>query len=108
GAGQTFALSETDVEVHMYRRSGTYRPFFETMYRRELTDANTTIALSFAGAANSNFKIDGLPVPGNTYSGRGGAWMVVRVPGELTPESSFLRSPSETRESVALRFRYKE
>ena len=105
-ANQSLALTETDVKIHVYRRSGTFRPFLETFYRRELTDAQTTTALSFAGAPNSNFTIEGLPVPGNTYSGKLGSTMVLRL-GQLTAEYSYLHSSNETRQSIGVRVRFK-
>jgi hypothetical protein len=105
-ANQTLALTETDVRVHTYRRTGTFRPFFLAFYRRELTNAQTATELSFAGAGNSNFTILGLPVPGNTYSAQGGATMILRL-GQLSGEYTFLHSSNETRQSLGLRFRFK-
>jgi uncharacterized protein with beta-barrel porin domain len=105
-ADQSLSLSETDVRLHMYRREGTWRPFLDAFYRRELTNAAITTELSFAGAANSHFTIEGLPVPGNTYSGRLGSTFILRL-GQLTAEYSFLHSPNETRQGLGLRFRFK-
>jgi fibronectin-binding autotransporter adhesin len=105
-ANQSLALTETDVKIHMYRRSGTFRPFFETYYRHELTNAQTSTALSFAGAPNSNFTIAGLPVAGNTYSGKLGSTMMLRF-GALTAEYSYLHSSIETRQSFSLHVRFK-
>jgi len=106
-ADQSLTLNETDVKISGYRRSGTFRPFFETFYRHELSNAQTITELSFAAAANSNFQITGLPVPGNTYSGKIGASMMLRFAGQLTAEYSFLTSSAETRQSVGLHFRFK-
>jgi len=106
-ADQSLTLNETDIKISGYRRSGTFRPFFETFFRHELTNAQTLTELSFAGAANSNFQIAGLPVPGNTYSGKIGASMMLRFAGQLTAEYSFLTSAAETRQSVGVRFRFK-
>jgi uncharacterized protein with beta-barrel porin domain len=106
-ADQSLTLNETDIKISGHRRSGTFRPFFETFYRHELSNAQTITELSFAAAANSNFQIAGLPVPGNTYSGKIGASMMLRFAGQLTAEYSFLTSSAETRQSVGLHFRFK-
>ena len=74
--------------------------------RHELTNAQTSTALSFAGAPNSNFTIAGLPVAGNTYSGKLGSTMMLRF-GALTAEYSYLHSSVETRQSFSLRVRFK-
>src|SRR5262249_45983942 len=37
---QTLNLRQTDVKIHIWRRSGSYRPYLETMFRRELSDGN--------------------------------------------------------------------
>jgi autotransporter-associated beta strand protein len=104
-ASQTLTLNETDIRLHGFRREGTFRPFFDVLYRRQLTNGATTTDLNFADTPNSTFSVQGIPVPGNTYSGRGGATMKLRV-GQLTLEYSFLHSSAETRQSVGLHFRF--
>jgi hypothetical protein len=104
-ASQTLTLNETDIRLHGFRREGTFRPFFEVFYRRQLTDGATTTNLNFADTPNTTFSVQGIPVPGNTYSGRAGASMKLRL-GQLTFEYSFLHSSSESRQGVALHFRF--
>jgi autotransporter-associated beta strand protein len=104
-ASQTLTLNETDIRLHGFRREGTFRPFFEVFYRRQLTDGATTTELNFANTPNSTFSVQGIPVPGNTFSGRGGASMKLRL-GQLTFEYSFLHSPVERRQGISLRFRF--
>jgi uncharacterized protein YhjY with autotransporter beta-barrel domain len=104
-ADQTLTLNETDVRLHGFRRTGTFRPYFEVFYRRQLTEGATTTDLSFADAPNNTFSVQGLPVPGNTYSGKAGASMKLRF-GMMTFEYSFLHSSVESRQGVSLHFRF--
>jgi len=60
------------VKVHVWRTERDVRPFFEALYRREMTNGRTTTRLEFADVPGSAFTIEGLPVPGHTFSGRTG------------------------------------
>ncbi|MCA1559839.1 MAG: hypothetical protein LC804_06095, partial [Acidobacteria bacterium] len=52
---------------------GAYiRPYLETTFRRELTDGKTTTELQFVNVPDSDFTVDGIPIPGNTFVGRRG------------------------------------
>jgi autotransporter-associated beta strand protein len=106
GDDDTLSLTQTDVKLHLWRREGRIRPFFETTLRRELTDGETSTAVQFTGVDNSSFKVDGLTVPGNTFIGRGGVtwrtWL-----GSLTFEYQLHKSPGQTRQTADLRVRFK-
>ena len=106
GPDQTFTIVQTDLRVHAYRRSGGFRPFFDGMYRRELTEGTTTADLAFADIAQSQFKVEGIGVPGNTYSVKAGATMKLRV-GQATFTYEFRQAPGQTRHTAGLRFRFK-
>jgi autotransporter-associated beta strand protein len=73
---QTFTLRQADVTVHLWRRERDVRPFFEALYRREMTSGRTTTRLEFADVPGSAFTIEGLPVPGHTFSGRTGVTLM--------------------------------
>ena len=73
---QTFTLRQADVKVHVWRTERDIRPFFEALYRREMTNGRTTTRLEFADVPGSAFTIEGLPVPGHTVSGRAGVTLM--------------------------------
>jgi len=69
---QTLTLRQTNVQMHLWRHEGDFRPFFEVLYRREMTDGRTTTELEFPCVPDSRFFVDGLPAPKNIVNARGG------------------------------------
>lgn len=78
-AEQLFNLTQTDVRVHVFRRRGGIRPFFETMFWREWNDGELTTDMNLADDPNSTFAANGFAVQGNAFSGRGGVTMHFRL-----------------------------
>jgi hypothetical protein len=103
---QTLTLRQADVRIHLFRRSGTYRPFFETTYKRETTDGSLATGVQFADAPESEFEVQGLPVPENTFSARGGLTLITWL-GAMTMEYQFRHSTSQTQHSADFRVRFK-
>jgi hypothetical protein len=103
---QTLTLRQADVRIHLWRREGLYRPFFETTYKRETTDGSLTTAVQFAEAPQSGFEVEGLPVPQNVFSARGGLTLMTKL-GAMTMEYQFRQSPSQTQHSADVRVRFK-
>jgi hypothetical protein len=104
-AKEVLTLRQTDVKLHLWRRSGTWRPFFETTYRRETTKGKTDASLEFVNAPNTDFVVDGLSVPGNTYTVRGGVTLRKWL-GAYTLEYEYRRSPRQSRHVADLRVRF--
>jgi autotransporter-associated beta strand protein len=105
-AEQIIKLTQTDVRLHLWRRSGTYRPFLDANYRRELAAGGTTAALAFSGLANSNFQVQGIGVPLNMYSGRLGMTLATFA-GQATFTYEFKQAPGQRRQTASIRFRFK-
>lgn len=103
---QVLSLTQSDAKFHVWRRKGSIRPFGEMKYRREVTDGKTTTALRFADAPDSDYKVEGLPVPGNTVAGRGGVTFMTRL-GAVTVEYEFNKAPGQSRQGAHLRVRFK-
>jgi autotransporter-associated beta strand protein len=103
---QSINFKQTDVKLFVWRREGSWRPFGETTFRWEMTDGKTTTGLQFAGASASDFEVEGLPVPSNTFAARGGMTMMTRV-GALTFEYRISHATGQTLQSVDLRLRFK-
>jgi len=76
------------------------------MYRREFGDDWTRAKATFAGDPNSQFSVQGMPVPRDTFQGLGGLTMRSAAGLLYTLEYQFLRSTDETRHSVRFRVRF--
>lgn len=105
-AEQILTLRHTDVKLHLWRKGGKYRPYMETMFRRELTDGSTGMTLQFADEPDSDFTVDGVPVPGNMFAGRAGVTMVTRV-GALTFEYAIRKAAGQTGQTAGVRVRFR-
>jgi autotransporter-associated beta strand protein len=103
---QTLHLRQTDVKIHMYRRSGDIRPYFETMFRREMSDGDTTTTLRFPSSKKTDFDVKGLPASGNAFLGRFGVSLVTII-GTVTTEYEVRQSPGQSRQSFDVRVRFK-
>jgi uncharacterized protein with beta-barrel porin domain len=105
-AAQTMHLRQTDVKIHMWRRSGDIRPYFETMFRREMSDGDTTTTLRFPSSKKTDFDVKGLPASGNAFLGRFGASFVT-ILGSVTTEYEYRKASGESRQSLDVRVRFK-
>jgi hypothetical protein len=103
---QILTLRHSDVKLHLWRKSGTYRPYVETMFRREMTDGSTGMTLRFSDEPDSDFTVDGVPVPGNMFAGRGGLTMHTRL-GAWTFEYAIRKAAGQTRQTGDVRIRFK-
>jgi uncharacterized protein with beta-barrel porin domain len=102
----TLKLFQTDVKIRAFRRSGTWRPFFDFNYRRELAEDTTQAEMSFAGLENSDFIIQGINIPASTYATRLGITLATFF-GQTTLTYEYKRAPDQRRQTVGLRFRFK-
>jgi autotransporter-associated beta strand protein len=105
-ADQVLNLKQTDVKLHVWRRQGTFRPFAETMFRRDMSDELTRAALRFTDTPDSEFEVDGVPIPGNAFTGRFGvSWMT--LVGAVTFEYQIKKAPGQSRQAFDVRMRFK-
>lgn len=102
---QTVTLRQTNVMIHLWRREKDFRPFFEMLYRREMTDGETTTELEFPGEPDSRFQVDGLPAPKNILNARGGATMFTGF-GVWTFEYQYRRATGQTTHTGDIRVRF--
>ena len=61
--------------------------------------------MEFTGLPQSDFKVGGIGVPGNSYAGTAGAIMKLRL-GMLTFTYQFKQAPGEHSQSAGLRFKF--
>jgi len=106
GADETLNLTQTDVKAHLWRREGTYRPFADFSYRRELAEDGTQAAVRFDGLPTSDFIVEGINIPANSYSLRGG--LTIALPfGQATTTYEYKRAQGQRRQIVGFRMRFK-
>ena len=106
GADEVISLTQTDVKIHGFRRSGRYRPFFDATYRRELAEGRTEADMNLSGFPASDFIVEGIGVPASTYSGRVGLTLDTFL-GQATMVYEYKQAPGERRQSAGLRVRFK-
>lgn len=106
GGDETLALTQTDFKVHAFRREGTFRPFFDMNYRRELAAGRTEANVKFTGLPNSEFIVEGINVPASSYHTRAGLTFATLV-GQATFTYEYKQAPGQRRQTASLRFRFK-
>ena len=106
GADDTLNLTQTNVKIHFWRREGTYRPFGDFDYRRELAENGTQAAVRFDGFPNSDFIVDGINIPTSTYSVRGGVVFALRF-GQAALTYDYKQAEGQKRQTVGFRMRFK-
>jgi len=102
---QVINLTQTDIRVHAWRREGSYRPFFNFNYRRELADGDASTDMALSGFPTSDFQVTGIGVPVNTYAGKLGVTFVPWI-GQATFTYEFKAAEGQRRQSVGFRVRF--
>ena len=102
---QVINLTQTDIRVHAWRRTGSYRPFFNFNYRRELADGDASTDMALSGFPDSDFQVKGIGVPVNTYAGKLGVTFVPWI-GQATFTYEFKAAEGQRRQSVGFRVRF--
>jgi autotransporter-associated beta strand protein len=102
--GEIMNLTDTDVKIHLWRRKGGIRPYFETLFRRSNGFAHA-LPVEFAAEEDSDFETAGLPMGANAFAGRAGITLVRRL-GTFTFEYRFRKTTGQTSQSGDLRFRF--
>ena len=105
GDDEVLNLTQTDVKARFWRREGTYRPFADFSYRRELAEDGTQAAVRFDGLPASDFIVEGINIPASSYSLRGG--MTIAMPfGQATATYEYKRAQGQRRHIVGFRVRF--
>jgi len=106
GADEILNLTQTDVKAHLWRREGTFRPFADFSYRRELAEDGTQAAMRFDGLPTSDFIVEGINIPANSYSVRGGMTFALGF-GQATATYEYKQAQGQRRQTVGFRMRFK-
>jgi hypothetical protein len=105
-AEEILSLTQTDLRIHGYRREGAFRPFFDFNYRRELAEGRTEADMKLSGFPDSEFVVEGINVPANSYSGKMGA-VFHTLFGQGTFTYEFRAAQGQRRHSAGFRVRFK-
>jgi uncharacterized protein with beta-barrel porin domain len=106
GIDETLNLTQTNAKLRFWRREGTYRPFGDFNYRRELAEDGTQAAVRFDGFPNSDFIVQGINIPTSTYTIRGGMVFVMRF-GQATLTYEYKGAVGQKRQTLGFRVRFK-
>ncbi len=107
GNPDAMSTRESDVNIHLFRRSGTWRPRVLLDFRRQLGDEAPTADVQFAGRTDSQFVVNGLPVPRNAFQGLFGLTMRSGSGLEFTLEYETEQAPDEAHNAVHFRMRFR-
>ena len=104
-APETLSTKEFSVDLHQFRYTGTWRPNIWLTYRREFGEDWTRAAMNFVGNANSDFTVQGMPVPRDTFQGLFGITMRTGRGLLYTFEYQIMHSSEELRQSLRFKVR---
>ncbi|HYT66058.1 MAG TPA: autotransporter-associated beta strand repeat-containing protein [Vicinamibacterales bacterium] len=106
GQDELINLTQSDVKIHGFRRSGAFRPFFDAHYRRELAESDTEAAVRFSGLPKSDFIVEGINIPASTYSTKMGVTFAT-IFGQATVTYEYKQAPGQRRQTAGFRIRFK-
>jgi len=107
GRPDALKTRESDINFHLFRRSGAWRPRVQLDFRRQIGDDATSADVQFAGRSGSRFVVNGLPVPQNAFQGVFGLTMRTQAGLELTLEYETEQAPDEAHNAVHFRMRFR-
>ena len=107
GSSDALETRESDINIHLFRRSGAWRPRVLLDFRRQIGDQAPTADVQFAGRADSQFVVNGLPVPRNAFQGLFGLTMRTQSGLEMTVEYETEQAPDEAHNAIHFRMRFR-
>ena len=97
---------EANLDVHLFKRKGNWRPNILMSYRHESGDQSTAANLNFEGRPDSQFEVQGVSVPMDTFQGLFG--LTARIFGlEYTVEYETKQSREESHNAFHFRMRFR-
>jgi autotransporter-associated beta strand protein len=106
-AAEALKSRESHLEVNLFKRTGAFRPRAHVTYRREFGDEATTADVNFENRPDSQFEVQGLPLPRDTFHGLFG--MTVRTLSglEYTFEYETQQAKDESHHALHFRMRFR-
>jgi autotransporter-associated beta strand protein len=107
GSEDTLTSRESHVDIHLFKKTGAWRPRMLVTYRREFSDDATSADVNFQNRPDSQFEVTGLPVPRDTYHGLFGLSMRTLSGLEYTFEYETQQARDESHHAVHFRMRFR-
>jgi autotransporter-associated beta strand protein len=107
GAAEVFKSHETHLEVLLFKKTGAWRPRMLLTYRREFADDVTKADVNFEDRPDSQFEVNGLPVPRDTYHGLFGLTVRTLSGLEYTLEYETQQAKDESHHAFHFRMRFR-
>ena len=106
GQDEILKLTQTDLKVHLFRSTGNWRPFVDFFYRREYAEGETEAQVSFEGLPRSDFTVQGINIPANTYNTKVGLAFATWL-GQATFTYEYRKASGQRRQTAGFRIRFK-
>ncbi len=107
GSPDALKTRESDININLFRRTGAWRPRVLLDFRRQIGDQAPTADVQFAGRSDSQFTVNGLPVPQNAFQGLFGLTMRTQSGLEWTIEYETQQAQDESHNAVHFRMRFR-
>jgi len=107
GAEKSLKTQEADVDVHVFRRTGTWRPRVLVTYRRQFGDDATGADVQFVNQPAGSFVVNGVPIAQDEFHLIAGVTMRTGLGLEYTFEYETRVAKDENHQGVHFRVRFK-
>ena len=98
--------TQTDLKAHLFRSTGNWRPFVDFFWRREYAEGETEAQVKFEGLPVSDFTVQGINIPANTYSTKAGLAFATWL-GQATFTYEYRKASGQRRQTAGFRIRFK-
>jgi fibronectin-binding autotransporter adhesin len=106
-AADEMKVRETNLDVHLFKKTGTWRPDVRAIYRRELSEPSTSAEVNFEGDAASRFEVQGLPLAVNSFQSTFGLAMKSAAGLLYVLEYKMRLAPGESHHGLSFRLRFR-
>ena len=107
GDATSLVSHESHFEVHLFKKTGGWRPRMLVTYRREFGDDVTTADVNFENRPDSQFQVSGLPIPRNTFNGLFGLTVQSQIGLQYIFEYETQQASGESHHAFHFRMRFK-
>jgi uncharacterized protein with beta-barrel porin domain len=104
---QSDTSSQGDIRINAFKRTGALRPHLSFTYKRELGNRDTSTEVQLADAADTQFVVDGLPMPETTLTARGGVTYHSALGLQYTLDYQVHRADGQMDQGLHFRVRFK-
>jgi autotransporter-associated beta strand protein len=106
-AAQSQNSKQSDIRINAFKRTGAWRPHWSFAYKRELGNRDTSTNVQLADASNTQFVVNGLPMPATTLTARGGVTYHSALGLQYTLDYEVHRAAGQADQGLHFRVRFK-